>query len=106
MSEDMTTATAATMLDEAARHIEIYGWQRGRLGGKGGPCCAIGATTVAWDGLTARTSAAWRMGMTALAETIGTKSLSQWNDAPERTADEVITALLEAAARLRGEGSK
>lgn len=74
-----------------ARYIREYGWVQGRLGGCGGPACLIGAMfetstpeTVGHPAIYARER---------LRNHLGVVSVSDWNDAPGRTAEEVIAAM-------------
>lgn len=41
-----------------------------------------------------------RRALVALSDVIGTDSLQQWNDAPDRTREEVLSALEEAIAKI------
>jgi hypothetical protein len=96
MSDDMDVAD---VLCAAADWIGAHGLGKGEQTAKG-PACAVGAIAIAegigtlWGGPASR----------ELADLLGVGRVGgifTWNDAPERTADEVITALLEAAARWR-----
>lgn len=90
--------TPNEVLFDAARHLEVHGWLQGIAGESRKPCCLIGAT-VAVDPLgEARTEA-----QAILRDHLGVRSggLAQWNDAPGRTAAEVIAALRAAAQRRR-----
>lgn len=84
--------TAQEVLLEAAEYLELYGWIQGEMGAFGGPCCIVGAT-VSVDPLgEARAEA-----QLAVRRYLSVDSLPLWNDAPGRTAAEVIAALRGAA---------
>jgi hypothetical protein len=101
------SAQVAQDLRAAAEVLRRDGWMRGDLGTCDGPKCAVGvAYYVASDGAEVvyefsgsdTIHRAERIA-DAVADEIGVgrQDLPTWNDAPERTADEVIAAL-EAAA--------
>jgi len=102
------TAQVAADLRAAAEVLRRDGWIQGTYGVIGGPSCAAGAVmqTVAdsgrWIGMSIEERQRYRVVMDRLSLTvIGQKTrddlVALWNDAPGRTADEVIAAL-EAAA--------
>lgn len=100
--------TAADLLS-AAHHIETFGWRKGQFGSVGKPCCVDGAITVAvsngevsglpeTDEQLARSIAA----CDALIKVIGQRAVWRWNDAIERTHEQVVTALRTAAEQVMG----
>jgi hypothetical protein len=104
MSEDIDVAD---VLNAAADYIATHGLAKEGFGSDDGPRCLLGAMSTAWqasdmpDSGTNPGCALWGVAAGAVSQAIGHPGIAKWNDAPERTADEVITALLEAAARLR-----
>lgn len=98
-SRRLLTPDTKALLD-AADYIEAHGLHKGSYREMGAlermpRVCAIGAIVMATDDGGARSSAGIR-----LAEFIGLSKdhgIPDWNDAPERTADEVIAALRGAA---------
>lgn len=79
----------ADVLDGAADHIEKYGHHKGS--GFAGPgsdtaACVLGALTIAAQCHLRTTAAAER----AVRTTLGDPSIARWNDAPERTEQEVL----------------
>jgi len=89
---------AADVLDKAADVIVERGWCQGQFRNSAGQVCALAAVHTA-----ARTTPFTWVADEALGiirKRVG-MSVAYWNDAPERTADEVITALRECAASLR-----
>lgn len=110
----------ADILDGAADVIERDGWHQGDYGApgkqdqqpiEGQPVCALGAIRVArrLDVRWSAAAAAWFGGIDdhpaveALAQTTGIKvgGVHKWNDAPERTKQEVLDALRLAAKNER-----
>ena len=71
--------------------IERYGWVQGRLGNTRIGFCLEGAifewAMTQWD------KDAYYDAYRKVSLVIGSRSLSQWNDAPERTKDEVLAVL-------------
>lgn len=103
----MSDMSLADVLDAAADYIRTHGWHQGDLGFEGGPRCLIGAIDEAaqeeWAPLDAAVAHVSRcLGLRPLPSSKWV-SAAKWNDRPERSADEVIDALMEAAARLRCE---
>lgn len=88
--------TAREVLLRAADRIERFGWVQGRAHGDGGSCCALGA-------ISAVLGAGFTTGLESmqivLARHLGIApcNVARWNDAPGRTASDVITALRAAA---------
>ncbi len=97
MSDDMDTAD---VLDAAADYLRIHGWVQGKYGEDGAPRCAHGAIRA----LGASNPVRWTA-VAALNSTLGldssSHSIEAWNDVQGRTAAEVVTALMEAATRVR-----
>lgn len=97
------TARAVTVLLRAAAYLEQHGWSQGSAQPRrpGPPCClmiALGfASDEIRDGFAA--SAAFYEAKGVLQRYVRPPGglLSTWNDAPGRTADEVIAALRGAA---------
>jgi hypothetical protein len=85
----------ADVLDGAADIIERDGWCQGALE-RDGAVCAIGALTMAMRPTVARDRA-----FAALARRLGGDSVARWNDAPERTKQEVLD-LFRTSGRCRG----
>ncbi len=86
-----------TMLHEAADALETNGWCQGSLGPLGGARCAYGSI-VSLLSKDARWSDAthFRKAVTSLEKFVG-GPLPAWNDAPERTKDEVVSTMRLAA---------
>lgn len=94
MVTNQVTKTPAMVLREAAAIIERDGWCQGDYR-DGKKRCAVGAIADArppdWpDRLFDAVDS-------AIEAVVGTAILPDWNDAPGRTKDEVIAALLSAA---------
>jgi putative intracellular protease/amidase len=99
-------STVADVLDRAADVIAERGHCKGDYEGPDGSVCAIGALLVAIAGgpadpLNARQFHTYMSARDWASDVVG-NAVARWNDAPERTADEVIAALREAARRERG----
>lgn len=107
----MTDLTVADVLDRAADLLTPEGaWTQGAFGrdANGEPCglsqleravcyCLVGATdAAASDDLNLSCAAD-----DALSALLGERSVSTWNDAPERTQAEVVAKLREAADLAR-----
>ncbi len=97
MGNDQTSAD----LDAAASYLESHGWQQGNAGIHGGPRCVSGALCSATF-----TGSGFAPTEASLALAIHLRvdrplSLIRWNDAPGRTAAEVIAALRAAAEEVR-----
>ncbi len=99
MSKHIETAE---VLEAAADHIAVYGWSQGDYGAAEMRCCAVGALRVVADSLGDFPLAfAAQSAVERLVSPDGDYSVQHWNDHPSRTADEVIMALMEAAAEWR-----
>lgn len=95
-SRRLLTPVAKVLLD-AADYIEKYGHHKGAFRHLDHPemmprVCAIGALIMVEHHSDARCAAGER-----LEAFIGSRDIPGWNDAPERTAGEVISALRGAA---------
>jgi hypothetical protein len=99
-------STVADVLDRAADVIVERGHHKGSYEGWDGTVCAGGALRVAITGkpFTRFTGAGeavtYMSARDRLCDLLGSP-IARWNDAPDRTADEVIAALREAARRER-----
>ncbi len=85
-------------LDAAADYLRTFGWCQNIYGGGGGPACMRGAMMQNQNAGPEDEAAIY-----AVIRVIRSISIASWNDSPGRTADEVIDALMEAAARIRTE---
>lgn len=100
----MNEQDAADTLNAAADHIRMQGLHNS--GGWGaiymddGPCCILGTIQMVRPDLAYKI---WEDAIDAIAKVLSTENreIAPWNDTPGRTAEEVITVLMEAAARLR-----
>lgn len=117
---------ASEILDGAATIIETNGWYQGHfydeekygpftkfarpfwqvILNEGAPCCAEGALyAAAPNNVTSINSARLRLENLVLGDRWqGSRDIPSWNDAEERTKEEVLAKLREAAAIARGEG--
>lgn len=86
------------ILRDAAELIRRDGLCKGSYSDIAGRRCAIGALMAA----SGTGQKPYMCARTALGTFLGNHSISAWNDEPERTADEVISALESAAASLEG----
>ena len=95
----------ADTLRRAAAAVRERGLAKGRYQDAENRVCTFGALALACFG-DVRTFAAESGEVESIAAEVAREAgvpiyrLSEWNDAPERTADEVIAALEAAAARL------
>lgn len=95
--------TIPEILRAAAERIRTGGWCQGRLGDCDGPVCALGAIKVAMGGHPlGALGDTGRAALKAVNETVGADSLVLWNDAPGRTAEQVIEAFEATARRPKG----
>jgi hypothetical protein len=89
--------TGPEVLLAAADHIERHGLAKGVFADDDGRCCTRGAILVVTDGTGSGPAC------DALGRSLGLKDhdllndIARWNDAPERTAPEVVAALRAAA---------
>lgn len=94
------STTPQDALREAARILMRDGWTQGTISDKRGRRCRLGAVCKAAESLRASTyvftGAEDLFGRWLFAE-YGTAETVKWNDAPERTAEDVILALKRAA---------
>jgi len=100
----------ADIFDKAADLIEANGLHKGEATPghatastaaqqailAGAPCCTVGALFTA-----SPQSGAYRAFRRWLSDSVGPIDIITWNDAPERTQQEVVTALREAAEAHR-----
>lgn len=92
----------AKILNGAADYIEKYGHCKGHFQDGTGACCTLGAMRLQTE---YRISWAWGEGSVAafskhIKNGWGEAGIANWNDAPERTKEEVIAALREAAKQV------
>ena len=92
--------SARGILLRSAELLEQNGWCQGAFM-QSGRMCAAGAMMQAeteqddhW------TASGYHEAQIAMAETIGAVSIPFWNDAPERTAEDVILAFKRAAEQF------
>ena len=108
MTED-EKAVLADVYERAAEYLEKYGWKRGSAGEEGRPRCFIGATASAIgeikiDNFIVSDPVLWHKANCFAAKTLelpSHTSIMDWNDDPDRTADEVINTLHALANKLR-----
>jgi hypothetical protein len=83
-------------LKAAAEYISEHGWTQGMMREKDGSVCAAGALLVV-----SGSESAGREAFTGyLYHTGGWVNVADWNDQPDRTAEEVILTLKRAAEEL------
>lgn len=80
------------ILNTAADLIEERGWRQGTAGAGEG-VCAISALAAAAPG-----PSKWLHAANVFADYLSVELVFVWNDAPERTATDVVAALRSAAA--------
>lgn len=112
----METKSDAQILEDAADIIDRQGLHRGgfvprswREDGvcftdaiqSGAPCCIVGALLTVSDYSETPGTSGWDLGEYAAGE-----EPANWNDHPDRTKEEVVTALRDAAARKRLEAGE
>ncbi len=83
------------ILLNAAQYLREHGWTQEQYGQAGGPACAFGAMMF---GPTHHDKTSVGLASYKLEKFIRCDDIVFWNDAPVRTADEVIAAM-EACAR-------
>ena len=88
-----TPAEVAAVLRATATRLETKGWCQGRSGPEEGPNCVSKAVSIVAGYETIVNQVAWRM----FRAQIGGGSGSMWQDAPGRTATEVIATLRACA---------
>lgn len=98
--------TAAEVLEKAAEYIERHGWYQGGVNGPGASTCAAGAVNyLTWG---SRDGSTYNEGQDTvrceafdyLRARLPELDIASWNDAPERTREEVCQKLREVAASL------
>lgn len=79
----------------AATLIEDKGWWQGRATGPGGQICCMTAVYWAANELTGRPTliGGGRTVLDEMARRLGVSNISIWNDAPDRTVEQVLEAL-------------
>ncbi len=87
---------AATILRNAAKVIETYGWRRGVMGNKKLGFCALGSI----DHVQPVYNKSRSLAEKALRTIIGVSSIADWNDAFASGAKEVTSAMLKVAREL------
>ena len=94
----------ARILLRAADEIRERGWYQGWFEGPNGEVCMLGAIQCARRGATS----VWRNEDNSITRLLcmhlKCRGVSSWNDAPDRTKDDVIAAFEGAAARIVAEG--
>jgi hypothetical protein len=104
----------APVFRRAAQILQARGHGKGRYEGPGGAVCAIGALMAAdgmdpaedapeLDASRALTDAIWWLSPRITSNTVDCdpiERIADWNDAPERTAAEVVEELLAAARAI------
>jgi hypothetical protein len=89
--------TPQETLKAAAEYISGHGWTQDRMEGRDGSTCALGAILNACYG----DEDAYGQAVARLNRHIRSHvAISDWNDAPGRTAEEVILTLKRAAEEL------
>jgi hypothetical protein len=81
-------------LNAAADHIQIFGHRKHGLGEQGQPTCALGALQAVTGG---RDANGWMQPGIKLLRYIERPDVAVWNNAPERTAEDVIAAMRACA---------
>jgi len=85
----------ASIYRKAANLIKVHGYRKGEFGRKGYGFCAVGAVMSVIPGSYSPLSPLKALGISG-----STATVMAWNDAPERTKDEVIRAFRRAARLL------
>lgn len=94
----------STVFRRALGALRKRGWTQGTLGGKTGPCCALGLIALGCGGAQpadfggAIEKRAWGVFRTVIGEP-SDETIVDWNDAPDRTRGDVIKAFKRAEAR-------
>lgn len=98
-------------LRDAAEYIGEHGWTQGKMRESTGAVCAMGALCMTANGgtETIHRDSLWGEAVTALGDVagvavirtgpgwFGVNGVPKWNDAPERTAEEVVLTFKRAA---------
>lgn len=92
--------TPAEVLRKAAGILRERGWDQGTYENAAGACCLMGSIYL----VSAASDESRACAIAAVQQVLGSTSRSPtaWNDHPDRTADEVIGALLRAADLAEG----
>ncbi len=98
----------ADTLNAAADHVRMKGLHNsggwGAIYAEDGPCCILGTVQMVQP---EDEVGGWHEAVDAIAAALdehnphASRLIAPWNDEPERTAEDVINLLMEAAARLR-----
>lgn len=91
---------AGQLLLDAARQIEIHGWQQGTYGSPGFGFCARGAIRFAGIGKPTAPILGADYRLCCYLAKDSFNQIEYWNDTPGRTKEEVIAALRSAAHRV------
>lgn len=89
---DLLVDEVGRVLLAAADYIEAHGWCQGRVEDDAGNVCAIGGIDKACNGYWIRANTRERF-----RSYLGRGLISNWNNAPGRTKEEVVHALRSAA---------
>lgn len=81
---------------DAAEYIRVHGHCKGQFEAPSGEACAVGAIILANHGGEAIAAIRRNRAFDAFTDYLG-GAVSTWNDAPERTEEDVIRALTECA---------
>lgn len=87
---------AAEVLREARNVLFERGWHKGGIEGTDGSLCALGAIDRAARGGMGSQSDPFLAASRALQSVVGARSIGSWNDADDRTFDEVLEAFDKA----------
>lgn len=94
ISYQVSIMSTAGVLRAARALLERQGWCQGVYRNMNGSYCAAGALRAVCDDFSTNNSAA----VLILRSVPGALLLSDWNDAPERTRDEILEAFSKAIA--------
>lgn len=89
----------ADLIEQAANLIETYGWIQGQYGDETMGYCVMGALERAASAGALDRKEAVRAGL-ALGRQVGAAAITIYNDAPERTKNEVIDLMKHTAKDL------
>ena len=95
--------TVADLLDAVHDELLVHGWTQHRLGSPEGAKCAVGAFHFTAHGtVVGELSRRTQMdAYAAFCDEIGTWAVNIWNNAEERTIDDVLDAFRRAAKNQR-----
>ena len=90
--------TPQEVLLGAADYLEEHGWCQGVMKDKQGRCCANGAMfEVSVRGAPEEPKEYFFEAQELLMDYTGTRTVSNWNDAEDRTVEEVVSTLRKVA---------